>query len=260
MFRGMGMLAALLFAGGYVAGAFGPRSYSRTVSRPPAQVMAELRTLDIPAQPGAPGSTAEAAGGTKPLFRLATAGDRMTWYVMSGDKVATAMTAQLEPVNGGTATRIRTSVERGDAPDDLVSPAFRSNELAMALFGTAIEGRVNRLTVSTVASQVGCDKLFERLTEDDLAADSAGRPASFAGAMGDGARTIVRLNAVEAEMRRNGCDRNADGRFRGVEERTAPAEPTPSYGDHGYRTFTPNGRAGNYTAADRPMLDPTPAR
>ncbi len=31
-----------MFAGGYFAGAFGPQAYSRTVSRPPAEVMAAL--------------------------------------------------------------------------------------------------------------------------------------------------------------------------------------------------------------------------
>lgn len=92
MFRSMGNVSAMLFAGGYCAGAFGLQGYSRTVSRPPAEM-----------------------------------------YVMNGDKVATGMTAQFVPVNGGKAARISTSVDRGHAPDDFVSPAFRSRGLTLAL-------------------------------------------------------------------------------------------------------------------------------
>lgn len=125
MFKGLVALLVLVFAGGWLAGAFGTQTCSRTVSRPPAQVMAAMEHLDLTAQPGAPGSTAAAAGGAKPLFRLSRAADRMTWFVMSGDKVATAMTATFEPVYEGRSTLIRTFVERGDTPDDFVSrPPF----------------------------------------------------------------------------------------------------------------------------------------
>lgn len=78
MFKSVAVLAALIFAAGYFLGAFGPQPYARTVSRPPAQVMAALEQLDLAAQPGAPGSTAEAAGGVKPLFRLEKGTDKLT--------------------------------------------------------------------------------------------------------------------------------------------------------------------------------------
>ena len=257
MFKGIAVVLLLVFAGGYFAGAFGPSAYSRTVSRPPAEVMAALEHLDITAQPGAPGSTAAAAGGIKPLFRLAKGTDRMSWYVMSGDKVATTMTASFEAVDGGKATRIRTSVERGDAPDDFVSPAFRSKGLTMALFGMAIEGRVNKLVAPTAASAEECDKLLAGFASGNEAALGTGRSPNLSQAMGDTARTVMRLNAMEAELRRNGCRTDGnDGPFRSVEQQMAPADPA----DHPMSDAADHRRAGTYTAADRPMLDPTPAR
>ncbi|MDP1026297.1 hypothetical protein Q5H91_03660 [Sphingomonas sp. KR1UV-12] len=240
MFKGVTVLALLIFAGGYFLGAFGPQPYARTVARPPADVMLALEQLDLTAQPGAPGSTAEAAGGVKPLFRLEKGEGRMTWYVMSGDKVATSMTAMLEPIEGGKATRVQTSVKRGDAPDDLVSPAFRSEGLTTALFSMAIEGVLNKLTAPTKADAETCQRIL-------YGSGSNGeqvRPK-------EGIAAIMHLNAMEQELRRNGCDTNEDGAFRSVEEQTA--SPDASSGDDALSLprSTPN-------QSGQPMLDPTP--
>lgn len=110
---------------------------------------------------------------------------------------------------------------------------------------------------------MGCDKLFERMTDDNLAAGMPARSANFTTAMGDGARNIRRLHAMEAELHRSGCNTNADGSFRPMEERIGSTYASSSNSeDDGRppRPFTPGGRSGDYTAADRPMLDPTPAR
>lgn len=247
MFKGVALMAVLLFAGGYFLGAFGPQAYSRTVSRPPAAVMAALEDLDLTAQPGAPGSTAEAAGGIKPLFRLVKGADRMTWYVMSGDKVATAMTALFEPVDGGKATRIRTNVERGNAPDDFVSPAFRSKGLTMA--------QVNKLVAPAAASAETCQKLLDGFRDSNIAALPQAGPVDFREGMANGAKTIIRLNAMEAELRRNGCNTNGnDGPFRSVEQHMAPAES----GNGMAADDLPAGMAT--TRPDAPMLDPKPSR
>ncbi|HEU0043094.1 MAG TPA: hypothetical protein VFQ64_00835 [Sphingomonas sp.] len=256
MFKSIAAVLLLVFAGGYFVGAFGPQAYSRTVSRPPAQVMAALEDLDLTAQPGAPGSTAQAAGGVKPLFRLQRDGNRMTWWVMSGDKVATAMTATFEPADDGRATLIRTSVERGDAPDDFVSPAFRSKGLTMALFAMALEGEVNKLVQPAAASAEDCQKLLDGFTDHNLAAIGE-RPEGFRQGMAEGAKNIMRLHAMEAEMRRNGCDTNQDGDFQPVQQQMAPADPVLAGGGVGTMSDNDPVRA---PGPGQPMLDPTPSR
>lgn len=251
MFKSLAALAALLFAGGYFAGVFGPQAYTRTVGRPPAQVMASLEDMDLTRQPGTPGSTAEAAGGVKPLFRLSRAADRMTWYVMSGDKVATAMTATFEPTDGGRGTLIRTFVERGDAPDDLVSPAFRSKAVTMGLFGMAIEGEVNKLTAPSAASPEDCQKLIDAATDASIAAGPPARPNGFAQGMAEGAKNIMRVNAMAADLRAHGCNTNDDGSFRPVEQHMTAAEEEPKTAASP-PSLTP--------APVQPVLDPRPSR
>ncbi|WP_157081264.1 hypothetical protein [Novosphingobium naphthalenivorans] len=183
--------------------------------------MAALSGLDITAQPGAPGSTAERAGGIKPTFRLEKADDHMTWYVMSGDKVATTMTAYFQPIDEGRQTRVTASVKRGDAPDDFVSPAFRSNGLTMGLFTMALEGELNKLVQPGATDLARCDEImaeFQRANEAD-----AGSRDNLAQAMGGTAKTMLRLHATEAELRRNGCpvDDN-NGEFRSVKSEMGP--------------------------------------
>lgn len=266
MLKEFAVLGTLIALGGYAAGVFGPSSYSRTVSRSPAEVRAALEKLDVTAQPGAPGSTAAAAGGIKPLFRLAEQGDRMTWYVMSGDKVATAMTAELKPADGGKATLITTNVQRGDAPDDFVSPAFRSRGVTMALFGAAIESRVNLLTTPQTVDADTCRKLFDRFAAENMAAQPVGRRSTF----GDGVRQIMRINAMEPELRRHGCNTNADGTFRTPEQRYADGDKNayaaaglPDPGTSGADGSDPSRTMDAPRHAprpDEPMIDPRPTR
>lgn len=245
MLKGLMFLAALVFAGGYFAGAFGGGGYSRTVGRPQAEVMAALEDLDITAQPGAPGSTAAAAGGIKPVFRLERAADHMTWYVMSGERVATMMTATFSPTDGGKGTLVKASVTRGDAPDDNVSPAFRSRGLTMGLFGMALEGELDKLTAPPAADAATCQRLLDRMTDGNLAATPQERPGSLSQAMGGTAKTIMRLNAEQQQLRQAGCPTNDDGAFRPVESQMAPAEPSIDSQDSGNVSFEPG----------KPMID-----
>jgi hypothetical protein len=216
MLKSVLALAAIVGAGGYFTGAFGGGGYTRTVDRPQAEVMAALESLDVTAQPGAPGSTADAAGGVQPLFRLEKAADRMTWYVMSGDKVATAMTATFAPADGGKATRVVASVQRGDAPDDFVSPAFRSSGLTMRLFGMALEGELNELTAPPPADPARCDEIRNDMMLGNMAA-VGGRPDNLQQAVGGTAKAVMRIAATAQQLRAAGCDTDSNQReFKGV--------------------------------------------
>lgn len=220
--KAFAFLAMLLGIGGYFAGAFGGSAFSRTVARPQAQVMRALSDLDVTAQPGAPGSTAAAAGGVMPEIRLETADDHMTWYVMSGKQVATKMTATFTPIDGGKQTRVEASVERGDAPDDFVSPAFRSKGLTLALFSMALEGELNKLVAPPPADPATCERMMEQFRDANLADGVGERPENLSQAIGAGAKATIRLNAMEAELRRAGCPTD-NGAFKPVESHMGPA-------------------------------------
>lgn len=225
-------VGAIILGGVYLLGALGPQAYTRDVGRPEGEVMAALTDLDITAQPGAPGSTTQSAGGVKPTFRLERAADHMTWYVMSGDKVATAMTAHFEPIDSGRQTRVTTSVERGDAPDDFVSPAFRSKGLTMALFGMALEGELNKLVQPGSYDQATCEKIMAEFQQANEAMPVD--RSDLSQAMGGTAKAILRMHAVEAELRRNGCPLgNADKDFKPVQSTMgrAPTTVTRDGGD-----------------------------
>jgi len=199
------VLAAPLALGGlWASGAMGSSVYSRDVNRSPAQVMEALSDLDITDQPGSPGTDPSASGGVAPLFRTERTDNSITFYVMSGDKVATRMTAFLEPLDGGKSTRVTAMVERGDAPDDFVSPAFRSEGLTMGLFSVSLEDELNELVAPPRRTAAECQQIQERLLMAN-AGDLGER------SMAAGTRTIMRVHAVEGELRRQGCDTSFRG-------------------------------------------------
>lgn len=189
----------------YVSGGLAGGAYSREVGRPPAEVMDALADLDITAQPGSPGTDPSRSGGVQPLFRLERQPDRMIWTVMSGEQVAVRMIAVVEPAQGGKHSLVTAEVERGDAPDDFVSPAFRSEGITMGLFGMALEGELNRLTALPFADQAKCDALMAEFEAGNMAAGFAERPENLKQAVGNTARIAIRLHAMDAELRRNGC-------------------------------------------------------
>jgi len=219
-------LTIAVAAGGWYAAGLVGNGYSRVVDRPEAQVVAALEDLDITAQPGNPGTDSSRSGGVLPDIRLEKAQDRMTWWVMSGNKVAVKMTATLLPIDGGARTRVTTSVERGDAPDDVVSPAFRSTGITSGLFSAAVEGELDKLVAPPHASEEFCRELMEKFVASNEAnRESAGEPHSLGQAIGAGAKTVIRLNAMEAELRRQGCPTESSSGFKKVESRMGPAEP-----------------------------------
>jgi hypothetical protein len=171
--------------------------YAREVERTPAQVMRGLGGLDVRRQPGSPGTDPAQSGGVRPLYVVERGEDRISFVVKSGDKVATRMTAHLNPIDEGRRTRVTASVERGDAPEEFVSPVFRSEGLTLALFTLALDDELNRLVAPPRRSREECAREAERL----LAQTAPGAPG-----VGGTAKTILQLHAVEGELRRYGCD------------------------------------------------------
>ncbi|MDB5678779.1 MAG: hypothetical protein JWM94_1781 [Sphingomonas bacterium] len=215
----MGLLAMALAGCG--------NGYSHVVDKPQSEVVAALEDLDITAQPGNPGTDPKASGGTLPDIRLEKAADHMTWWVMSGDKVAISMTANFEPLDGGKRTRVTTSVARGDAPDDSVSPAFRSVGITSGLFSLAVEGELNKLTDGPRASAEDCREMIEKWREAGEAEAEMRpqeRPQNLSQAIGEGARNTIKLQAMADALRRRGCPTGGGGAFAPVSSEMKPAD------------------------------------
>lgn len=209
-------LALALTGGAWFAGAFEYR-YVRIVDRPPSEVRLALDRLDIGGQPGAPGTDPARSGGVPSLITHEMREGEATWTVHSGDKVATRMTAEFSPVDGGRKTRVTAHVVRGDAPDDFVAPAFRSNGITLGLFTMAIEDRMNALTLPK-GDPERCQQLLEDFAAQAPAAQAMNHN-SLSAAMSDTAKAVMRLDAMEAELRRNGCPTDGNsGDFRATRE------------------------------------------
>lgn len=244
-----GGAAVLLMGGLYAGGMLGGGGYSRDVGRSQPEVMRALEDLDITAQPGAPGTDPTRSGGVKPMFRLERAPTSMTWTVMSGNQVATRMIAEFKPIDA-THTRVTARVERGDAPDDFVSPAFRSKGLTLGLFSMALEGELNALT-SPPTDLAGCEKLGtdmqDRMMGMALSRHAAGadRPQNLSSAVSDTARMVMTLHAVEGERRRLGCPDPGAGDFKAPTNMMG-SDPGSTGRAPGGVTFEPG----------KPMIDP----
>lgn len=238
----IGLVAAAI---AYGSGAFNA-GYSRDVERPVADVMSTLEGLDVRNEPGSPGTDPSRSGGVTPDFKLEREPGKMTWLVMAGDKVATRMIATLEPIKDGAATRIHASVERGDAPEDIVSPAFRSEKITLGLFAAALETRINRLTLGWSAK---CDALMAEFM-------NGGSPGSddrttLGAAIGSTSRDIMRIGAFDTKLRAAGCDpaqRTQGTSFAPVSDMVRDA---PVMQDGPPASDAPRFEPG------KPMLDPT---
>lgn len=138
------------------------------------------------------------------MFVLEHGTDTITWKVMSGSLIAMTMTAKFEPLADGTRTRVTTSVARGDAPDDLVSPAFRSKGVSHGLFLAALEGELDELTLPTGGSADKCRAIAAGLQADGTGGVGNGAPDERS--LANGARTIMQLNAMDMQLRAAGCD------------------------------------------------------
>src|SRR3954471_17010417 len=246
---------ALMVAGlSYASGGPSFGGFSREVARPPSEVLDALAGLDITAQPGSPGTDPSRSGGIQPVFLLERGPDRMIWIVMSGDQVAVRMTAIVEPTEGGRHSRVTAEVERGDAPDDLVSPAFRSTGITKALFGMALEGELNKLTAPAFVDQARCDSLMADFETGNMAAGFAERPENLQQAVGNTAKIAIRLHALEAELRRNGCPTEQSRDFSQVSDEMSKG----SGGRQGSMADIPV--EGVSFKPGQPMVDPTPMK
>jgi hypothetical protein len=194
-------LGGLAVPAAYFMGAFGGGTFDRTVAASPADVRSALLDLDIRKAPGSPGTGITRAAGVQPLFQLTQEGDDMVWTVMSGKNVAVRMIAHLEPLEGGSKTRVTAEVQRGNAPDDFVSPAFRSEGITLGLFSVVLEDELDDLVrPKTGITKAECQELFEKLMAAN--APEGGHQSGFAGV----ARTAITLSAVEQELKAKGCD------------------------------------------------------
>lgn len=244
------LTAAALYFGGVF-----DTSYSRVVGRPPADVSNALVDLDITAAPGEPGSEATQSGGVRPVIRLERGTDKLVWVVMSGNKVATRMIAHLEPVDGGKQTRVWAEVERGDAADDYVSPAFRSKNLTLGLFSVVLEAELNQLIAGGTGWGEHCQAILDRVKAEGEAraeanfAEAAEQGPNLGAAMGRVAKMNLQLNAIDTELRNAGCNPDRPNRgMRQVEQRMTAGESGRDV--HPDVSFEPG----------KPMIDLTGAR
>ena len=215
LLRSLGLCAPLAAGALYFGGAF-DGGYAREVGKSPDQVMAALEDLDVRRQPGSPGTDPSRSGGVAPVFRTERTDKAISFVVMSGNEVATRMTAHLEPLDGGARTRVTATVERGDAPDERTSPAFRSEGLTMGLFASALQDELDQLEAPPQATAQFCADLEQRLL--------------LQGGMVQGPAAIARVHQMAAEMRRNGCPLDSGGDdFQPVSNRMGAAPP-PSGG------------------------------
>ena len=181
-----------------------------TSEQPPEAVLAALADLDIRKQPGEPGSTAEASGGILPEFMMTRDDNRIIWTVMSGDQVATTMTATVSE-NWMGKTSIETHVERGDAPDQVTSPAFRSESMTQALFKNAISDQL--ALIGSVGWGPECNELRDEIVHGE----------------GGVMENPLKLATFQGELRDLGCDVNAEPK--GFKHVTETSGPDPEYSE-----------------------------
>ena len=181
----------------YFMGAFGGGGIDRVVGASPDKVRVALQDLDIRSAPGGPATDPTRSGGVEPTFQLTQEGDEMIWTVMSGKDVAIRMIAHLEPVEGGTRTRVTADVERGNAPDDFVAPAFRSTGVTLGLFSMVLEDELDDLVRPAMVDAAACQKIRD---------DFINSPPDGAPGFGTTAKTVLRLGALESKLKAAGCD------------------------------------------------------
>lgn len=202
--RELGVLSVLGAAGIWAAGMF-DASYSRVVDRPPAEVAAAIADLDIRTAEGAPGTDPSRSGGVSPTFEVERAADRVSYAVMANGQVAVKMTAWLKPIDDGKRTKVTATVERGNAPDDYVAPAFRSEGLTMGLFSMVLEEEIDKLVFPPKEWTSECDEIVARFeARQSMNVD----PQSMSQAMGQTAKAAMTLGQLDKDLKAAGCPSN----------------------------------------------------
>ena len=228
MLRASVVTAVLVALGVWSSGVMGG-GYSRTVDKPPAEVAAALADLDIRQAPGAPGTDPLASGGELPTFSVDAAPDHVSYVVMAHGQVAMTMTAWLKPIDGGKRTKVTATVTRGPAPDDYVSPAFRSNGITMGLFATQLEGEIDKLVFPPGKWTAQCDAIVASFEAGNGGMDGAmdRGSGSLTQAMGNTARTAMRLGQYDKELKAAHCPQPSDNGFKEVQAQLRDDGPSP---------------------------------
>lgn len=239
-FLGIGAAVAI---GAYVTGSFSG-SYSRVVGASPDAVRSALADLDIREAPGEPATDPMRSGGVAPTFLLSQQGDDMVWTVMSRDDVAVRLIAHLEPVDGGTRTKVTASVERGNAPDDFVAPAFRSKGVTLGLFGMVLDSELDELVAPPPADEATCQKIMDEFAMGNAADPDIQSRDSMSDAFGDTAKIAMKLGALESRLKAAGCPVNNSGKFREVSSEMSDSSSSGSNSNGAVR-FEPG----------KPMID-----
>lgn len=204
---------------------FGGSGYSRVVDKSPTEVAAALQDLDIRKAPGAPGTDATASGGQLPTFSVANASDRVELVVSADNQIATRMIAHLEPLDGGKKTKVWAEVVRGPAPDDHVSPAFRSTGVTMGLFSAMLEDELDKLVSPPLVWSATCDQIMARFQDRPFNPDR-GDPRNLNEAFANTARTSMDLSALDQELKAARCPQNHGGESGPTASAPPPQLPT----------------------------------
>ena len=238
-------IGAAVGIGAYVMGGGFSGSYTRAVGASPDAVRSALMDLDIREAPGEPATDPMRSGGVAPTFLLSEQGDDMIWTVMSRNDVAVRLIAHLEPVDGGKRTRVTASVERGNAPDDFVAPAFRDRRVTLALFQMVLDSELDEAVAPPLADEATCQKIM-----DDFAAGNAldadmQRQDNMSDAFGDTAKMAMKLGTLEARLKAAGCPVKSGGPFRPVSNELSDSSAPSSPASNGAVRFEPG----------KPMID-----
>lgn len=189
---------------------FGSQGYSRVVDRPPADVANALLDLDIRDAPGAPGTDPTASGGVAPAFTVERGPDRVEYVVHAGSQVATRMIAHLQPVDGGKRTKVWAEVIRGPAPDDLVSPAFRSTGITLGLFAALLEDDLDKLVFKVGEWGPKCDEIMARFERRNEQNTRQHNPQTIGEGFAGGAQAAMSISAMDKDLKIAGCPQNAN--------------------------------------------------
>jgi hypothetical protein len=115
-------------------------TFAREIGQPPQAVASALYNVDMVRQPQTHARLSAADRRRLPDIRLQRNADGFTWFVMGEGRTVLAMTARLEPVDGGARTYVETEVAAGEAPDAPGVPdLFRSPGEMAPLFAVAVE-------------------------------------------------------------------------------------------------------------------------
>jgi hypothetical protein len=236
-------IGAAVGIGAYAMGSFSG-SNARVVGASPDAVRSALMDLDIREAPGEPATDPSRSGGVEPTFLLSQEGDDMVWTVMSRNDVAVRLIAHLEPVDGGKQTKVTASVERGNAPDDFVAPAFRDRNVTLGLFNAVLNSELDELVAPPLADEATCQKIMDDFAAGNAADGDLQRHDNISDAFGDTAKLSLKLSALEGKLKAAGCPMKDGGPFRPVSSQLSDSSSAPS---------SPNGEVR--FEPGKPMID-----